>query len=233
MSGGCGKEHYMNTHEFTLAGAALVARPSGALWWSEPRVLVVSDLHLGKSERLARAGGAMLPPYDTQDTLTRLNSEISATSPKCVICLGDSFDDLAAADGLAADAMPWLTGMMAGRRWIWIEGNHDPGPVGLGGAHMAELPMAQLTFRHIARAGACGEVSGHYHPKARIHARGRSVSRPCFLYDSDRVILPAFGTYTGGLRSTSPDLTHLMRPEARAVLTGRVSQVIPMPGHGG
>ncbi|MCP3972621.1 MAG: ligase-associated DNA damage response endonuclease PdeM [Rhodobacteraceae bacterium] len=223
----------MNAHSFTLAGAVLEARGSGALWWPERRVLVVSDLHLGKSERIAREGGAMLPPYETQDTLARLDGEVAAVGPAAVICLGDSFDDLAASEGLTVAVSDWLTRLMAGRQWIWIEGNHDPGPLGLGGTHLAELPLAPLSFRHIARAGASGEVSGHHHPKATLRAGGRTVSRPCFLYDGDRVILPAFGTYTGGQRSTAPDLAHLMRREALAVLIGRKVQVIPMPGRAG
>ena len=220
----------MNTHDFTLAGAALSACSTGALWWAEKSVLVVSDLHLGKSERIARLGGAMLPPYETRDTLARLDAEIEALSPKTVICLGDSFDDDFAARALTEEMSLWLTRMMAGRRWIWIEGNHDPGPVDLGGTHLAELPIPPLTFRHIAKPGASGEVSGHYHPKASLNARGRTLSRPCFLFDSDRVIMPAFGTYTGGLRSNSPDLSRLMRPETLAILIGRSTQVIPMPG---
>lgn len=223
----------MNNHGFTLAGVELQARATGALWWAERRVLVVSDLHLGKSERIARQGGAMLPPYETHDTLGRLDAEISACAPTTVICLGDSFDDLAAGAALAADVSDWLTRLMAGRRWIWIAGNHDPGPVGLGGTHLAELPLAPLTFRHIANSSACGEVSGHYHPKLTVRTRGRAVSRACFLYDSDRAILPAFGTYTGGLRCTSPELSRLMRPEALAVLTGPVAQVVPMAGRSG
>lgn len=222
----------MNEHHFILAGTDLAARASGALWWPERQVLVVSDLHLGKSERIARLGGAMLPPYESQDTLARLDAEIAKTDPKTVICLGDSFDDSAAVTGLQDDIQTWLMRLMAGRRWIWIEGNHDPGPVDLGGTHLAELPLPPLTFRHIAEAGASGEVSGHYHPKATVKTRGRSISRPCFLYDSDRLILPAFGTYTGGLRSNSPVLATLMRPEARAVLTGSVACVVPMPVSG-
>lgn len=220
----------MNTYDFTLAGADLVARPSGALFWPEQQLLVVSDLHLGKSERIARRGGGMLPPYDTRDTLARLDRELSETRPKTVLCLGDSFDDLTASTALQSDASAWITRMMAGRRWIWIEGNHDPGPVDLGGTHMAELTLPPLTFRHIAAGDARGEVSGHFHPKATIHARGKSVTRACFLYDEDRLILPAFGTYTGGLRCTAPVLQRLMRPDARAVLTGARTQVIPMPG---
>ncbi len=227
----------MNHHCFTLAGTDLTARTSGALWWPERRVLVVSDLHLGKSERIARLGGAMLPPYETRDTLERLDNEIAKTDPRIVICLGDSFDDSAAVTGLQADIKIWLLRLMAGRRWVWIEGNHDPcpvdlGPVNLGGTHLADLTLPPLTFRHIAQPGASGEVSGHYHPKAAIKTRGRSISRPCFLYDSDRLILPAFGTYTGGLRSNSRVLAALMRPEARAILTGAVACVVPMPGQG-
>ena len=224
-------EHSMNEHSFTLAGAALQARASGALWWAERGVLVVSDLHLGKSERIARLGGTMLPPYETRDTLARLDGEIDKLGPRQVICLGDSFDDRAVAAGLAEDALMWLARLMAGRGWVWIEGNHDPGPVALAGTHLAELPVAPLSFRHIAQHGTSGEVSGHYHPKASVRVRGRQVTRPCFLYDSDRVILPAFGTYTGGLRCSDPVLTGLMRPETLAVLTGPVVQVIPMPGH--
>lgn len=224
------REHNGNAKGFTLAGAALEARSSGALWWPDRRVLVVSDLHLGKSERMVRLGGAMLPPYETRDTLARLDAEIAGLRPRAVICLGDSFDDVAVAEGLAEEAVLWLSRLMAGRRWIWIEGNHDPGPVGLSGTHLAELPEPPLVFRHIARPGASGEVSGHYHPKAVVNARGRRVSRPCFLFDSDRVILPAFGTYTGGLRTTAPALAGLMRPEALAILTGPVPAVIPMPG---
>ncbi|MFD0859687.1 ligase-associated DNA damage response endonuclease PdeM [Roseovarius aquimarinus] len=217
------------THPFTLAGARLVALPSGALHWPEQGLLCVSDLHLGKAERRARLGTGALPPYETRDTLARLDADLSATRAKTVVCLGDSFDDSAAAEALGEDEKLWIATLQSGRRWVWIEGNHDPGPVDLGGTHLAELPAAPLTFRHIARPGASGEVSGHYHPKAQVRARGRSLSRPAFLIDGDRVILPAYGTYTGGLRSDSAVLSRLMRAEAVAVLTGTAARAIPMP----
>ncbi|WP_272004093.1 ligase-associated DNA damage response endonuclease PdeM [Roseovarius sp. ZX-A-9] len=219
----------MTTHAFTLAGAQLTALPSGALYWPEQRLLTVSDLHLGKSERRARLQGQSLPPYETRDTLTRLEADLKATNAATVICLGDSFDDTAAASALCEDDTLWIQTLQAGRRWVWIEGNHDPGPLDLGGTHLAELPLPPLTFRHIARPRASGEISGHYHPKATLNARGRSVTRPAFLIDSDRVILPAYGTYTGGLRATDTGLQTLMRKEAIAVLTGSAARAIPMP----
>ncbi|SDI66859.1 ligase-associated DNA damage response endonuclease PdeM [Lutimaribacter saemankumensis] len=216
-------------YPFTLAGQTLLALGSGALWWPDRRLLCVSDLHLGKSERFARRGGAPLPPYETRDTLMRLHRDIEDYQPGIVVCLGDSFDDTAAAQGLDDEDRLWITRLQAGRRWVWIEGNHDPGPVDLGGTHLAELPQPPLCFRHIADPAQSGEISGHYHPKAAIRTRVRTISRPCFLIDGDRVILPAFGTYTGGLRSSDAVLDTLMRPEALAVLTGPTPRPMPMP----
>ncbi len=201
---------------------------SGALFWPEQSLLCVSDLHLGKAERIARRGGAQLPPYETRDTLTRLASDLDATGAAHVICLGDSFDDRAAAEALRADERLWITRLQAGRKWIWIEGNHDPGPLEFGGSHMAEVTIGPLTFRHIAQAAAKGEVSGHYHPKATLHTRGRAVTRAAFLVDHQRLIMPAFGTYTGGLRSHNPALARLMAPDAHAILTGRMPVTIPL-----
>ncbi|TDK48135.1 ligase-associated DNA damage response endonuclease PdeM [Antarcticimicrobium luteum] len=219
----------MNGHNFTLAGVSLVALGTGALWWPDKEFLCVSDLHLGKSERIARRGGGTLPPYDTRDTLTRLAADLARSRARTVVCLGDSFDDLDAAHALPEEERLWIARLQAGRRWVWVEGNHDPGPVDLGGTLLAELPVAPLSFRHIARPGASGEVSGHYHPKATIRSRGRVVTRPAFLLDRDRVILPAYGTYTGGLCCDDNALSTLMRPEALALLTGQQIHAIPMP----
>ncbi|MBL3702448.1 ligase-associated DNA damage response endonuclease PdeM [Sulfitobacter sp. BDSS02] len=219
----------MNNCSLSLAGAKLVALGSGALWWPAERLLCVSDLHLGKSERIARRGGTILPPYETRDTLLRLADDLDRMNPATVICLGDSFDDLDAARALAAEDQAALTRMQAGRRWIWIEGNHDSGPVDLGGTHLAELALGPLTFRHIAQTGARGEISGHYHPKASLTTRARRITRAAFLSDRDRIIMPAYGTYTGGLRSHDATLTALMRHDALAILTGPRAYAVPMP----
>lgn len=219
----------MNDLRFTFCGAPLRALPSGALHWPGESTLVVSDLHLGKSERMARRGGPMLPPYEVMETLDRLLDDIAKTRPRCVICLGDSFDDLTAARATHNAVAQRLAPALAGRRWIWIEGNHDPGPVDLSGEHLAEITLGPLTFRHIAQPTGPGEISGHYHPKARLRLRGRAITRRCMLIDDTRLILPAYGTYTGGLFSHEPVLTTLMAPNAQAILTGPVPTALPMP----
>ena len=219
----------MNEVAFSFSDQNLRAMGSGALWWPDQGLLCVSDLHLGKSERIARRGGPTLPPYDSRDTLTRLAADIARTTPETVVCLGDSFDDLDASAAMDTGEKQNIAALQAGRRWIWIEGNHDPGPIELGGTHLSEYTVGSLTFRHIAQPDAQAEVSGHYHPKARLRARGRSITRPAFLIDHARLILPAYGTYTGGLRSSEQVLNALMGDRAMAILTGPQPQIIPMP----
>ena len=216
----------MNSLDFNLHGQTLTALPSGALYHAAARILCVSDLHLGKSDRIARRSGLMLPPYETQATLDKLHADIDATTPGTVICLGDSFDDLAAADTLTDDTRLWLLRLQAGRRWIWVEGNHDAGPVDLGGTHLGHVQAGGLDWRHIAEPGAAAEVSGHYHPKLALPG---CPARACFLYDTQRVILPAYGTYTGGLHCTAPVLQDLFTAPAYAILTGKRAILAPMP----
>lgn len=222
----------MNTCDISLKGAALKALGSGALFWPDQSLLCVSDLHLGKSERTARRGGGYLPPYETHDTLTRLSGDLEATGARTVICLGDSFDDLTAAQSLGDADRLFITQLQAGRRWIWIEGNHDPGPIEFGGTHLAAYNLGPLLFRHIAdpdSVDGTGEISGHYHPKATLRVRGRAITRPAFLCDGDRLIMPAYGTYTGGLRSHEGVLARLMQDGATAILTGDRPVTMPMP----
>mgnify|MGYP001801571966 CR=1 FL=1 len=213
----------MNGHDFTLHSTRCVALPSGALYLTDHDTLCVSDLHLGKSDRIARRSGVMLPPYEVRETLEKLQNDINALNPKTLICLGDSFDDLDAAKSLHDDMRLLLTALQAGRKWVWIEGNHDPGPADLGGVHLAEFKAGTLTFRHIA-THQIAEVSGHYHPNHRVAGR----SRPAFIYDKNRLILPAFGTYTGGLSSHAGDLRRLFSEPAIAVLTGAKALAVPL-----
>lgn len=186
--------------ESEIAGHRVLCDFSGLLYWPEESLLVVSDLHLEKGASFA-SRGAMLPPYDTAATLAALAARMAYWRPARVISLGDSFHD-----GKVSACMPQayrnaLAGLMAGRDWIWVAGNHDPAPPhGLGGCHVEEIAIGALIFRHEPQAGRSpGEVAGHLHPQARIVRRGKAVRRPCFASDGERMIMPSFGFYTGGL----------------------------------
>jgi uncharacterized protein len=205
-----------------LNGADLLADLSGALIWPQCRLLAVADLHLEKGSGFA-ARGQLLPPYDTAQTLARLAAAIARHEPETVVCLGDSFHDRGASRRLGPADGERLAGLVRGRRWIWIAGNHDPAPpLHLGGAVRAELVLGPLLFRHIAAAaGSPGEVSGHFHPKAALSWRGRRLGGRCFIGDERRLILPAFGAYAGGLDVRDPAIAGLFGARARIHILGQ------------
>ena len=182
----------------TIAGISFVADLSGALFWGEQKLLVVSDLHLEKGSSFA-ARGVLLPPYDTVATLSRLSAVIARHDPRMVIALGDSFHDREAHRRLSKSDRDALSALQARREWIWISGNHDPAlPSDLGGIVATEVAIGPIHFRHVP-TGAFGEIAGHLHPKARIATRGRAMERRCFASDGERAVMPAFGAYAGGL----------------------------------
>jgi DNA ligase-associated metallophosphoesterase len=188
----------MRGSQVTVSDVTFVTDLSGALFWQEQRLLVVSDLHLEKGSSFAMRG-VLLPPYDTIVTLGRLAAVIARHDPRMVIALGDSFHDRAAHERLSSPDRDTLSAMQARRDWIWISGNHDPAlPSDLGGVVASEVAIGPIVFRH-EPTGAVGEIAGHLHPKARVATRGRSMERRCFASDGERVVMPAFGAYTGGL----------------------------------
>lgn len=188
-----------------VMGVVLEATCEGALWWADEGMLVVADLHFEKGSSFARRG-QLLPPYDTGETLARLTRLVRRFQPRLVVALGDSFHDGEAAARLHAHDRDDLVALQAGRDWVWIAGNHDPGtPAGLGGMALDMLAVGRLVFRHEPRVGlAEGEIAGHLHPAARVYGRGRSARRRCFAGDGYRLILPAFGAYAGGLDVLDP-----------------------------
>ncbi|QWW70180.1 ligase-associated DNA damage response endonuclease PdeM [Rhizobium sp. WYJ-E13] len=186
--------------ETAVHGVAAVCDPLGALYLPDAGILVVSDLHLEKGAAFARRG-MMLPPYDTLATLTVLAAVISRYDPKIIISLGDNFHDRVGSEYLPDSFRTLIVEMARSREWIWINGNHDPdGTVDLPGTCSDELYYAGLTFRHEPRDGLQkGEIAGHLHPAATVRRREKSVRRPCFATDGDRLLMPAFGVMSGGL----------------------------------
>ena len=183
-----------------ICGKTFRAHMSGALYWPGENVLIVSDLHLEKGSAFA-AKGQMLPPYDTRETLRKLAAVIDTYDAATVIALGDSFHDRNAVERMDREDRETLDILQDNREWIWITGNHDPAlPKILGGTVLPELTVEGIRLCHEPRAGAVThEIAGHLHPAARLVLHGTAIRRPCFTGNGRRLVMPAFGAFTGGL----------------------------------
>jgi DNA ligase-associated metallophosphoesterase len=203
-----------------LAGERLMLDPGGYVAWPAQKLLAFADLHLEKGSAFA-ARGRLLPPYDTRETLERLALALRRWKPARLVLLGDSFHDATGCARLAAGDAATLARLLAGIEVVWVLGNHDPvAPQGLPGMAAEEWRLGPLAFRHVAKPGAAGELSGHFHPKATMPTRAGGVTRPCFLADAKRVLLPAFGAYTGGLDIRDPAIGAVFPRGGRAFLLG-------------
>jgi len=204
-----------------VGGAEVVLRASGALWLERDRALVLADVHLEKGSSYA-ARGQMLPPYDTREALRRIALEVEALDPRAIVMLGDAFHDCEAEDRLCREDADMLAAMVRGRTLVWVVGNHDPQPPqSLPGEPADELAIGGLILRHEPTLGASpGEAAGHLHPCARVVAGGRSVRRRCFVTDAERLVLPAFGAYAGGLSIRDRAFAGLFRRAPLVVALG-------------
>ncbi len=213
----------MTNAPLTLAGEHLLLDPAGAAFWPERRVLLLADLHFEKGTAFA-SRGQPVPPWDTRTTLDLLAVLVRRWRPMRVIALGDSFHDDAGPSRLAAADRMRLLALAAAVPFVWVRGNHDPAPPdGLPGQSCEAWEEGALVFRHeaVGPPGAAGEVSGHFHPKASVAVRGTMVTRPCFVTDGRRLLLPALGAYAGGLDLRSPPILGLFPRGGRAFLLGR------------
>ena len=197
---------------FSFAGEHLQPLSCGALFWPARSTVLVADLHFEKASAFARKGW-LLPPYDSAETLRRLIDTLERTGARRVVCLGDSFHDAGGPARLPPGPREGLRALIASLDWLWITGNHDDrAGAALGGRVMPEARIGCLTLRHEADPDeAMPELSGHFHPKVAIHHRGRRIARRCFAVSATKIILPAYGAFTGGLDVGDPAIAWVMR----------------------
>lgn len=202
-----------------FAGQGFMLTRTGALYWEQEQALLVADLHLEKGSYYA-ARGQMLPPYDSRETLARLAQAAAHFGVARVITLGDNFHDDDGALRLEAEAAAMLRDLTGRLDWLWITGNHDENmPHGFGAERAEEAKVGGIILRHEARPGETGaELSGHFHPKIRMQVRGRHIARPCAVIarakigTQERMIMPAFGAYTGGMDAGAPEIAAALSP---------------------
>jgi hypothetical protein len=214
-----------------------VPDPSGALYWPDESTLVIADMHLEKGSAFARRG-VFLPPYDSRATLLMLDEACARLAPARVVALGDSFHDEGGPLRLTSQERASLERLCMRHSFVWLRGNHDAVH---GHAFCGEvrdvLRVGSILFRHEPGLNGLGaEIAGHLHPCASFWLRGRHFRRRCFVSDGQRVILPAFGAYAGGLDVTdgafqglftrTPDIWLIGRKRVHALGPFARSQVV-------
>jgi len=219
-----------NTQNVSVAGRRFVADLSGVLFWPSEHILVVSDLHLEKGSAKAHRG-RFLPPYDTRETLIRLAEAMDRFEPRTIISLGDSFHDRDGPDRMSDADLRVLQLMQEDRDWIWVTGNHDPEISDrVGGEVTAEMTINGLTFRHEPRsAPVTHEIAGHLHPAAKLSVYGTTIRRPCFVGNGQRLVMPAFGAFTGGLNVLDDAFEPLFGNDGFSVWMRGAEGLYPVP----
>ncbi|MBV1690779.1 ligase-associated DNA damage response endonuclease PdeM [Novosphingobium sp. G106] len=202
---------------FSFAGEEMRLAQGRALFWPREAALLVADLHLEKASFYA-THGQMLPPYDSRETLERLALAVRETGARRVYALGDNFHDAKGVARLDPHAAGMLAALTRALDWVWITGNHDSGNDEIAGGSLAEeISAGGLVLRHKAQGGESRpELSGHFHPRLTLSARGRRIARPCAVMSEQRLILPAFGALTGGMDAADPAILSAMQP-ARSI----------------
>ncbi len=190
--------------EADFKGRRFVLDAGLGLYWPEQDVLAVSDLHLEKASFLAQFGSAVAP-YDTRDTLARLEALVARYRPRSLVLLGDTFHDRRAWERLEEAERTHLLELCGGVEVChWVEGNHDPGLETGNIMFTEEAAIDGIVFRHEPGRAGLPQVVGHFHPKMTAQARGHRFAGKCFLVGRDLLVMPAFGSYTGGLDVTHP-----------------------------
>jgi DNA ligase-associated metallophosphoesterase len=207
-----------------LGGLEIELDLSGAAFIRDYSALLVADLHFEKGSNLA-ARGQPIPPFDSRATLAALEHVMARYQPQRLIALGDSFHDSHAGRRVEAADLARICRLSDLAEIVWITGNHDAKlPPHLAGRTASEVALGPLRLRHVPSPDLADstEIAGHLHPVATISQRGHRVTARCFAASRRRLIMPAFGSYTGGLNVRMPAIAGLFGGESfDAWLIGR------------
>lgn len=185
-----------------FGGHEFILHPTGALLWPAQQMLIVADLHLEKGSHYAQRG-YFLPPYDSHETLRWLLDLCETVDCKKLLVLGDGFHDTKGFQRLGQKEKN-LFMQLQNYGLIWIKGNHDRDFMPFDSPALDAYTEGGILFRHEASKDEGYEISGHFHPKIDLTHKGGFISCRCFIEDGRKMIIPAFGAYTGGLAISNP-----------------------------
>jgi DNA ligase-associated metallophosphoesterase len=188
--------HFFQDHPF------LTLLPEGAVFLAESSTLIVADVHLGKSATF-RARGLPVPEGDTARDLGRLTQLVRKHQAARLVVAGDLFH---APAGVTPELESALRDFLAELEIpvTLVVGNHDARlgqfPAGLQRVTECCLEGAWQVIHDPAEAtGDLLHLAGHWHPVVKIpDGKRASLRLPCFLFRRNTLILPSFGSFTGG-----------------------------------
>jgi uncharacterized protein len=194
---------------FTIRNQQLWLSPQKAVYWENTKSLILSDLHFGKTGHFRKAGIA-IPQNIYQNDLHRLFELVQYFRPEKLLIVGDFFHSTANKE---ADLFAKWRNDHAQTKIVLVKGNHDILPVAWYQQNQIDLfesTYSETPFRFvhewpgILQPAEDFYFSGHIHPGVRMQGLGRQSMRlPCFYFDQQYAILPAFGGFTG-LATVSP-----------------------------
>lgn len=193
------------TLEIEINNQAFVLHNTGALYWVEKRMLLLSDVHLGKILHF-RKHGLALPTGAIFKNFYKLNLVVDYFNPERICFLGDLFHSTL--NNEWHFFTDWIEQMSV--PVILVAGNHDIiNPVKyeeLGVTVIKEWMLdGFLLTHHPEEREGMFNFSGHIHPSVRLMGVGRQFLKlPCFFRSFNQLILPAFGEFTG---------TYVMEPK--------------------
>tara|TARA_R110002074_G_scaffold149035_2_gene301168 strand:+ start:17058 stop:17729 length:672 start_codon:yes stop_codon:yes gene_type:complete len=186
------------THPIQLHGQSFQMHFSGALFWVEKSMLLISDVHLGKISHF-RKYGAAVPQQAIQQNFDTLNTVVEFFKPKGITFMGDLFHSSLNSEWALFEE--WVHSITS--EIILVSGNHDIiSPLKYENIHIkviSELVIDSfLLTHHPEERDGFFNFSGHIHPAIKLTGLGRqSVRLPCFYKTQSQMILPAFGEFTG------------------------------------
>jgi len=186
------------TLEICIHENHFVLHPSGAVFWKEKDMLLISDVHLGKVSHFRRHGIA-LPQYAFTGNFDRLSAVADFFNASIICFLGDLFHSKLNQEwDVFAD---WVNAR--NENFLLIIGNHDilkpEKYASVGMAIASELKVGKFLFTHEPEdRDGYFTFCGHIHPGINLRGLGRqSMDLPCFFQSRNQMILPAFGEFTG------------------------------------
>ena len=202
-----------NKHKFQIT-------KEGILFWFEKKIAIISDLHLEKGTGYAPTG-QFLPPYDSEETLTKLFNLTKQHDIKKIILLGDTFHDKNALSRMSKKVTSLFKNLLNKYEVIFVLGNHEDNMEFENITFFDEYVLDGIHFIHQASKKNIYQISGHYHPIATVRTGSKKITGKCFIQLKYNLILPSFGVYTGGLNIKNRIFKEIFKKEPSIYFLGK------------